>query len=79
MTLYILFESAIGYAVFKLKEFDDVNTTEKKVQKQIEDFETFSSIANLFVLHFLSIVFPPLRIFKCCHGYNQHNHLWQGP
>lgn len=38
MTLYILFESAIGYAVFKLKEFDDVNTTEKKVQKQIQNF-----------------------------------------
>ena len=49
MTLYILFESAIGYAVFKLKEFDDVNTTQKKVQKQIQNFETFSAIANLYV------------------------------
>ena len=54
MTLYILFESAIGYAVFKLKEFDDVNTTEKKVQKQIQNFETFSAIANLYVFLVIS-------------------------
>lgn len=49
MTLYILFESPIGYALFKLKQFDDVSTTDKKVQKQIQDFESFSTIANLHV------------------------------
>lgn len=38
MSLFVLFESCIGYALFKLKEFDDVNTTEKKVQKEIANF-----------------------------------------
>jgi len=27
MSLFVLFESSIGYGLFKLKEFDDVNST----------------------------------------------------
>lgn len=38
MSLFVLFESSIGYALFKLKEFDEVNTTEKSIQSQIADF-----------------------------------------
>ena len=38
MSLFILFESAIGYGLFKLKGFDEANTNEKSVQKQIADF-----------------------------------------
>jgi hypothetical protein len=32
MSLFILFESSIGYALFKLKDFDEANMNEKKVQ-----------------------------------------------
>ena len=38
MVLFILFESTIGYALFELKEFDEVNTTVNSVQSQIANF-----------------------------------------
>lgn len=38
MSLYILFESSIGYGLFQLKEFDELNTTVAKVQKEIKSF-----------------------------------------
>ena len=49
MSLFVLFESAMGYGLFRLKNFDDTNTTEKKVQAEIADFGTFSTIAQLTV------------------------------
>jgi hypothetical protein len=47
--MFVLFESSLGYALFRLKNFDDANTTEKKVQAEIADFATFSTIAQLTV------------------------------
>ena len=38
MSLYILFESSIGYGLFQLKELDELNTTVAKVQKEIKSF-----------------------------------------
>lgn len=38
MTLFILYEFSVGYALFKLKNFDEANTNEKNVQSQIADF-----------------------------------------
>ena len=49
MSLFILFECSIGYALFKLKDFDDASMTEKTIQDQITDFETFSKIATIVV------------------------------
>lgn len=49
MVLFILFESSIGYGLFELKEFDEVNSSVDKVQKEIKTFETFSKIAQLKV------------------------------
>lgn len=49
MSLFILAESSIGYALFKLKGIDETNTSEKNVQSQIADFETFSTVAHLTV------------------------------
>lgn len=51
MSLFVLFESSIGYALFKLKDFDEANMSEKNVQTQIADFESFSQIAKI-VVHF---------------------------
>lgn len=45
--MFILFESSIGYALFKLKDFDEANMSEKNVQTQIADFETFSKMAKI--------------------------------
>jgi hypothetical protein len=61
MSLFVLFESSIGYALFKLKDFDEANMTEKNVQSQIADFETFSKMAKIVVkssLYYLG--FPSL-------------------
>jgi hypothetical protein len=49
MVLFVLFESAAGFALFELKEFDETNATEESVQKQVARFETFSKIAHLKV------------------------------
>ena len=49
MSLYVLFESSIGYGLFQLKEFDELNTTVAKVQKEIKNFETFSKTVHLKV------------------------------
>lgn len=57
MVLYLLFESSIGYGLFELKEFDDVNATVPKIQKQISDFTTFSQICHLKVF-----IYPILRL-----------------
>jgi hypothetical protein len=49
MPLYILFESAIGYGLFYLKEYDELSSTVAKVQKEIKTFQTFSSMLQLKV------------------------------
>lgn len=38
MSLFVLFESAIGYGLFELKEFDEVNSSVDKVLKEIRQF-----------------------------------------
>ena len=43
----MLFESAIGYALFQLKEFDEVSSSVQKVQREIKSFQTFSQMAHL--------------------------------
>lgn len=55
MSLFVLFESSIGYALFKLKDFDEANMTEKNVQTQIADFQTFSQMAKIVVISFIYI------------------------
>ena len=49
MSLFVLFESSLGYALFRLKNFDDVSASEKKVQAEIANFGTFSTMAQLSV------------------------------
>lgn len=66
MTLFILYEFSVGYALFKLKNFDEANTNEKNVQSQIADFSTFSTIANLVVITFFYIGIPSFWILLSC-------------
>lgn len=51
MKLYLLFECAVGYALFEREEFDEVNTKLTQVQKNILDFKTFSKSVTLEALH----------------------------
>jgi nucleolar protein 56 len=47
MSLYFLYESAAGYALFEKVEFDEASTTLKQVQSSIESFEQFSKMVKL--------------------------------
>lgn len=79
MVLFILFESSIGYGLFELKEFDDVNSSVDKVQKEIKSFDTFSKIAQLKVTHSFDLGFPALRIFKHRFRNNQLDSFRKSP
>lgn len=80
MSLFVLFESSIGYALFKLKDFDEANMTEKNVQSQIAEFETFSKMAKVVVIPSIYYLgFPSLRVIKCCPHHYQHHYFRQGP
>lgn len=79
MTLFILYEFSVGYALFKLKNFDEANTNEKNVQSQIADFETFSTIANLVVFTFFYIGFLSIWILLSCALNHKLYSNWQSP
>lgn len=49
MTLYLLFESAIGYALFQKLEFDEMNAASVQLQKAISNMDTFSKMVRLKV------------------------------
>ena len=50
MTLYLLFESAIGYALFQKLEFDEMNASSTQLQKSISKMDSFSKMVRLKVL-----------------------------
>ncbi|CAG5124235.1 unnamed protein product, partial [Candidula unifasciata] len=45
--LYILFEHAAGYALFSVKEFDEVATLLPQVESSVTDISKFQSIVKL--------------------------------
>jgi hypothetical protein len=45
--LYFLFESSLGYALFKVNAWDKVATSTDKLQKDIQDYQSFKKIASL--------------------------------
>jgi len=47
MTLYLLFESAAGYALFLRKEFEETVETEAEVQESIQDAKKFAKMVSL--------------------------------
>ena len=58
MILYLLYESAAGYALFELREFDETNTSTSKIQKDINTFASFSRIVNLLVISLIQAFTP---------------------
>lgn len=45
--MYLLYESAAGYALFKRKEFEEVGETEESVQESIADVKKFGKIVQM--------------------------------
>lgn len=50
--IYFLFESSLGYSLFKLNQMDKLSTKDKKVLKQIENFGDFKKMLTLENTHF---------------------------
>lgn len=47
MQLFILFESAAGYALFEKEDFDELGGQLKAIQKSISSLERFSKMVKL--------------------------------
>lgn len=47
MQLFILFESASGYALFEKEDFDEVGGQLKQIQKSLGNVERFSKMVKL--------------------------------
>lgn len=48
MQLFILFETATGYALFKREEFEEIGTSLHDVERSVLEFARFSKIIKLF-------------------------------
>uniref|UniRef100_A0AC34QRH5 Nop domain-containing protein n=1 Tax=Panagrolaimus sp. JU765 TaxID=591449 RepID=A0AC34QRH5_9BILA len=44
---FVFFEHAVGYALFKVKEFEDVGQALPEVEQSVNDFQRFSSVVHL--------------------------------
>lgn len=44
---FILYEHAIGYVLFKVKEFEDIGLILPQVQNAVNDVQRFSSIVSV--------------------------------
>jgi nucleolar protein 56 len=47
MQLFLLFETAAGYALFEKEEFDEISSELDTVQASIFDFERFAMLVKL--------------------------------
>ncbi|EGR28583.1 nucleolar protein 5a, putative [Ichthyophthirius multifiliis] len=47
MVLYLINESAIGFSLFEVKEFDEASAKLKQVQKQIQNLASFNQMCRL--------------------------------
>ena len=48
MATHILFESASGYAVFEVKQFEEIGAKTKDAQNSINDLSKFGKMVSLF-------------------------------
>ena len=51
MQLFILFETATGYALFEKEDFDEVSGSLKQIQKAITSLERFTKMVKLVAYH----------------------------
>jgi len=46
-SLYVLFEHATGYALFRVKEFEEIGLLQAQVEESVVDITRFSSVIKL--------------------------------
>ena len=46
-TLYVLYEHATGFSLFRVKEFEEIAALQNSVQKSVSSFNKFQSIVQL--------------------------------
>jgi len=46
-SLYVLFEHATGYALFRVKEFEEIGLLQAQVEQSVVDITRFSSVIKL--------------------------------
>jgi len=46
-SLYVLFEHATGYALFRVKEFEEIGLLQVQVEESVVDVTRFSSVVKL--------------------------------
>lgn len=45
--MFVLYEAALGYALFKIEEFDEISANEATVQAAVQDLAKFGKICKL--------------------------------
>ena len=64
---YFLFESSLGFALFKVNAWDKVATTSAKLQQDIDNFQSFKKIASLeanFLFQGHNVAYDTLALIK---------------
>lgn len=69
MASHILFESASGYAIFEVKQFEEIGAKTKTVQDSIHDLSKFGKMVSL-------ISFSPFK--SAAHALENANDISEG-
>ena len=69
MASHILFESASGYAIFEVKQFEEIGAKTKTVQDSIHDLSTFGKMVTL-------VSFSPFK--SAAHALENANDVSEG-
>lgn len=65
--MYFLFESSLGFSLFKVNEWDKIATQSKKVQDDINSFHSFKKMVSLeasFLFHGHGVAYDILAKLK---------------
>ena len=69
MATHLLFESASGYAIFEVKQHEEIGAKTDAVQKSIEDLATFGKMVSL-------VSFSPFK--SAAHALENANDVSEG-
>lgn len=56
-TLFLLYESAVGYALLTVKEWEQIGQDSNSVSDAVENSSRFTSICSLKVCYFFNYVY----------------------
>jgi nucleolar protein 56 len=73
--LFLLYESASGYALFEKEEFDETGGQLSKIQKAINDIQRFSKMVKLAAYQPFTTAEEALENITCIAGLKCNNAL----